>query len=368
MMIMNPLISIFQHDYHLNSFACSFLSSLSILCFASAGLLMPLVAKIKSTERIIAFSLTTVSISIFIRAVGNLPMIFFTSVIVGLAVAVLNFSLPVWVKEFDPEHSGLLTGVYITVMGIFASGAVAFAVPLSNLTRWGWRFAMVPLIVLGAFSSIWWLIKIRGEKPDGQEVLIPKFHRSAFRSGGAWSIAIFFGIQAFVGYGTVTWFPTIFISKGFSSNDAGYALAVAGLIGSLMSLAAPHYALKFNNLRASLIGLSFMLVLGLIGVIVDHGWHLIIWLILVNVALSVIFPLSLMLAVTRGGGAEETRSLSIMSQSVGYGIAFFGPGIVGATFDLTNDWNTALILPIVFSLLLAVMGYFAGAPERIQLE
>jgi CP family cyanate transporter-like MFS transporter len=368
MMIMNPLISIFQHDYHLNSFACSFLSSLSILCFAGAGLLMPLVAKIRSTERIIAFSLTAVAISIFIRAIGNLPIIFLTSVIIGLAVAVLNFSLPVWVKEFDAEHSGLLTGVYITVMGIFASAAVAFAVPLSNLTRWSWRFAMVPLIVLGAFSSIWWLIRVRGEKSNGQELLVPTFHRSTFRSRGAWSIAIFFGIQAFIGYGTVTWFPTIFISKGFTSNDAGYALAAAGLIGALISLAAPHYALKFRNLRATLIGLSIMLVLGLIGVIVDHGWHLIMWLIFVNIALSVTFPLCLMLAVTRGGGAEETRSLSIMSQSVGYAIAFFGPGIVGATYDLTHNWNTALILPIVLSIFLAIMGYFAATPERIRLE
>lgn len=75
-----------------------------------------------------------------------------------------------------------------------------------------------------------------------------------------------------------------------------------------------------------------------------------------------------MLTVTRSSSADETRSLSIMSQAVGYGLAFFGPGIVGATFDASKNWNIALIVPIGFSILLGVTGYFAGSPEKVVLS
>jgi len=366
--IMNPLIPTFEHQYHLNSFASSFLSSLSILCFAGAGLLMSLVAKIGGTERIIAFSLSVVTLAIFLRTIGNLPVIFFTSLLIGLAIAVLNFSLPVWVKENDAEHSGLLTGVYITVMGIFASAAIAVAVPLSHLTSWGWRFSMVPLILFSSMSSIWWLLKVRSTERPGKKIDLPKFHLSTFRNFGAWSIGLFFGIQSLIYYSTATWFPTILISKGFTSNNAGFAVAATGLIGALVGILAPHYASKLPNIRGLLVALSFMLAISFIGLIVDTGWHLVIWLVVASIALSITFPLSLMLAVTRGVGPGETRSLSIMSQSVGYALAFFGPGLVGATFDASKNWNVALVVPLLFSLILALIGYFAGKPEKIHLR
>jgi CP family cyanate transporter-like MFS transporter len=366
--IMNPLIPTFEHQYHLNSFASSFLSSLSILCFAGAGLLMSLVAKIGGTERIIAFSLSVVTLAIFLRTIGNLPVIFFTSLLIGLAIAVLNFSLPVWVKENDAEHSGLLTGVYITVMGIFASAAIAVAVPLSHLTSWGWRFSMVPLILFSSMSSIWWLLKVRSTERPGKKIDLPKFHLSTFRNFGAWSIGLFFGIQSLIYYSTATWFPTILISKGFTSNNAGFAVAATGLIGALVGILAPHYASKLPNIRGLLVALSFMLAISFIGLMVDTGWHLVIWLVVASIALSITFPLSLMLAVTRGVGPGETRSLSIMSQSVGYALAFFGPGLVGATFDASKNWNVALVVPLLFSLILALIGYFAGKPEKIHLR
>ncbi len=366
--IMNPLIPVFQHQYHINSFASSFLTSLSILCFAGAAFLMPLVAKIGGTNRVIALSLTTVTLAIFLRTVGTLPLIFASALLLGIAIAVLNFSLPVWVKENDDEHSGLLTGVYITVMGIFASGAIAFAVPLSHVTHWGWRFSMVPLILLGAFSSVWWLIITRHAHKTASLIEPPTFHFKTFKSTGAWAIAMFFGLQSIIFYGTATWFPTILVSKGFTLSDAGFAVAATGLFGSLIGISAPHYASLLPNIRTLLLGLSAVLAMAFGGIVFDKGWHLVLWLIIVNICLSITFPLSLMLTVTRSSSADETRSLSIMSQAVGYGLAFFGPGIVGATFDASKNWNIALIVPIGFSILLGVTGYFAGSPEKVVLS
>jgi len=366
--IMSPLIPILKEQYHLSSFLLSFLTSLTVLCFAGSAFLMPLVGKIGGTNRVISTSLIVLTTAIFLRAVGNVPMLFISSLTVGVAIAILNFTLPVWVKENTSEHSGLVTGIYITIMGVFAAISVAVAVPLAEATQWGWRLAMVPWIVIGLISSIWWLVRNSKSSKDAQMSISSKFHGQLLRKPGAWSIAIFFGLQSMLFYGTATWLPTILVSKGFTLSNAGFTVAITGLMGSVVGIAAPHFSSKLRNLRVLLALLGALVSLSFIGLIFDDGWRLILWLFISNIGLSISFPLSLLLTVTRSAGAGETRSLSIMAQSVGYLMAAFAPGIVGAIYDATLDWSIALIFPVVLGITLGAVGYFAGKPEKILIR
>ncbi len=365
--IMSPLYPILKEQYHLSSFHLSFLTSLSVLCFAGSAFLMPLVGKIGGTNKVIAWTLTVLTAAIFLRAVGNVPMLFISSITVGIAIAVLNFSLPVWVKENAPDHSGLLTGIYITIMGTFAALSVAVAVPLAEATSWGWRLSMVPWLVIGLISSMWWLIRISKSHEKGHMEASSKFHTALFKKPAAWSIAIFFGLQSMLFYGTATWLPTILVSKGYSLSHAGLAVSITGFMGSAIGIAAPHYASKLKNIRGFLLLMGLMISASFAAVIFDSGWRLVLWLLISNVGLSVTFPLSLLLTVTRSVDAGETRSLSIMAQSIGYLMAAFAPGIVGAIFDATLSWNSALIVPVVLGLILGAVGFFAGKREKIEI-
>lgn len=366
--IMSPLIPILKEQYHLSSFLLSFLTSLSVLCFAGSAFLMPLVGRIGGTNRVIAVALTVLTTAIFFRAIGNLPMLFISSLTVGIAIAILNFSLPVWVKENTSSHSGLVTGIYITIMGSFAALSIAVAVPLADASSWGWRLSMVPWIVIGLFSSAWWLLKISKASEKQHMQLSSTFHRQLLHRPGAWSIAVFFGLQSMIYYGTATWFPTILVSKGFTLSHAGFAVSITGLLGSIVGIAAPYYSSKLSDLRILLALTGGIVTLCLFGIIFDHGWHLNVWLLIANICLSITFPLSLLLTVTRSTGAGETRSLSIMAQAIGYSMAAISPGIVGAIFDATLNWNIALIFPVVLSIALATVGYFAGKPDKILIE
>jgi CP family cyanate transporter-like MFS transporter len=363
--IMSPLYPILKAQYHLSSFQLSFLTSLSVLCFAASAFLMPLVGKIGGTNKVIAFTLTVLSAAIFLRAIGNLPILFFSSVTVGIAIAVLNFSLPVWVKENAPAHSGLLTGIYITIMGSFAALSTAVAVPLAHATSWGWRFSMVPWLVIGIISSTWWLIRISRTPETTHMQISSKFHSVLLKKPGAWSIAVFFGLQSMLFYGTATWLPTILVSKGYTLSHAGLVVSLTGLAGSLIGIVAPHYSSKLKNIRVLLFLLGLMISASFAAVIFDHGGRLVIWLLISNIGLSITFPLSLLLTVTRSTEPGETRSLSIMAQSIGYLMAAFAPGIVGAIFDSTASWNIALTVPVVLGIILGLVGYFAGKPEKI---
>jgi CP family cyanate transporter-like MFS transporter len=365
--IMSPLYPILKEQYHLSSFHLSFLTSLSVLCFAGSAFLMPLVGKIGGTNKVIAWTLTVLTAAIFLRAVGNVPMLFISSITVGIAIAVLNFSLPVWVKENAPNHSGLLTGIYITVMGSFAALSVAVAVPLAEATSWGWRLSMIPWLVIGLISSTWWLIRISKAHETGHMEVSSKFHTALFRKPAAWSIAVFFGLQSMLFYGTATWLPTILVSKGYSLSNAGLAVSITGFMGSAIGIAAPHYASKLKNMRGFLFLMGLMISLSFAAVIIDSGPRLVIWLLISNIGLSVTFPLSLLLTVTRSIDAGETRSLSIMAQSIGYLMAAFSPGIVGAIFDATLSWRSALIVPVVLGIVLGLVGFFAGKSEKIAI-
>ena len=365
--IMSPLYPILKEQYQLSSFQLSFLTSLSVLCFAGSAFLMPLVGKIGGTNKVIAWALTVLSAAIFLRAIGNVPMLFISSITVGIAIAVLNFSLPVWVKENAPDHSGLLTGIYITIMGTFAALSVAVAVPLAEASQWGWRLSMIPWLVIGVISSTWWVFRNSKLQDSGHMQVSAKFHTALFRKPGAWSIAIFFGLQSMLFYGTATWLPTILVSKGYTLSHAGLVVSITGLLGSLVGITAPHYASKLKNIRTLLFLLGLMVSASFVALIFDSGWRLIIWLLISNIDLSVTFPLSLLLTVTRSIDAGETRSLSIMAQSIGYLMAAFAPGIVGAIFDSTLSWGIALFVPVALGIALAVVGYFAGKAEKIEI-
>jgi CP family cyanate transporter-like MFS transporter len=194
-----------------------------------------------------------------------------------------------------------------------------------------------------------------------------KFHTALFRKPAAWSIAVFFGLQSMLFYGTATWLPTILVSKGYSLSNAGLAVSITGFMGSAIGIAAPHYASKLKNMRGFLFLMGLMISLSFAAVIIDSGPRLVIWLLISNIGLSVTFPLSLLLTVTRSIDAGETRSLSIMAQSIGYLMAAFSPGIVGAIFDATLSWRSALIVPVVLGIVLGLVGFFAGKSEKIAI-
>ena len=329
---------------------------------------MPLAGRIGGTNRIIATALSVLTGAMVIRALGNLATLYLSSLAVGIAIAVLNFVLPVWLKENAPEYSGLITGIYIAIMGIFAALSMAVAVPLAEATSFGWRLSMLPWIALGLISAIWWIVmNIRDKSPSTLQVT-RTFHRVLLKDLGAWSIAVFFGLQSMLFYGSATWLPTILVSKGFTLSHAGFLVSIAGLVGSMVGIAAPHYASKAADLRPLLFGISALVIISFGALIFDSGWHLIIWLSLANICMSSTFPIAMLLTVTRSADASETRSLSIMSQFIGYVMAATAPGILGAVFDATGNWNLVLTIPAGIGVLLCGVALVAGRPEKIALS
>jgi CP family cyanate transporter-like MFS transporter len=219
---------------------------------------------------------------------------------------------------------------------------------------------MMPWLIFGLFASIWWLKMNRNKVELAEIEMSPHFHVRFFHNVDAWAITLFFGFQSMMAYGIATWLPSILLSKGYSLSEAGYAVSATGLMGSLFGTFIPYFAVKIKKFRALVIGAALLISTSFTALIFDHGWHLLIWLLLGSVGLAVSFQVSLLLTIFRGASPGETRSLSIMSQSIGYLMATFAPGMVGAIYDATGNWNEALALPIALGLVVAAVGVVAA--------
>jgi CP family cyanate transporter-like MFS transporter len=367
LVVINPLLPILKSEYHLSTFVQSLFSAIPLICFAGTAIAMRYINRLGDTNRVITIALGTLAFSLFMRATFAIPTLLIFSISMGIAIATLNYMLPVWLKENGGTKSGILTGTYVAIMGTCVSISLAIAVPLAHATSIGWRLSMVPWIITGTIAAIWWYLKMPHNSHAKDYQSVPHFFANPLlKNRSAWAITLFFGLISMTFYATSTWGPTILVSKGFTLTHAAWIVAISNLIGSILGIAIPQYLSKKSDMRLALVALALLVALSFLGVGIDHGNRIIIWMILANIGMAICFPLSLLLAVLRGNDATQTRLLSIMMQSVGYLMAAFSPTIMGAFFDLTSSWSKALGYVVVLGALQAVISWEVGKASKIH--
>lgn len=366
LVVINPLLPILKDEYHLSTFVQSLFSAIPLICFASTAIIMRYINRLGDTNRVITVALGVLAFSLFMRATFGIPTLLLFSISMGIAIATLNYMLPVWLKENGGNKSGLLTGTYVAIMGTCVSISLAIAVPLAHATSIGWRLSMVPWIITGTLAAIWWFIKMPHKSHNDNYQAAPHFFANPLlKNKSAWAITLFFGLISMVFYATSTWGPTILVSKGFTLTHSAWIVSISNLIGSVLGIFIPHYVSKKSDMRAALVFLSALIALSFLGVGLDHGNRIIIWMILANIGMAICFPLSLLLAVLRGSDPVQTRLLSIMMQSVGYLMAAVSPTIMGAIFDTSSSWPVALMFVVVLGVLQALISWEVGKSKKI---
>jgi len=366
--MIGPLLPILKVDFNLSTVSQSVLTGISVFAFSLMALVMHQVNRLGSTNQVLTLSAVLLSIGLFSRMVSGFYGLFIFSLVIGISIAVINFMLPVWVKENSAQGSGYITGIYAAIMGVCGSLAVAAAVPLAKLTHYSWRLSMAPATVLALGVALIWLFKFRETKTATEDVIKGQsiLKHPLFKSPSAWAVALFFGCQSMMFYSTATWIPTILLTKGFTLSEAGVALASATFIGSIAGIFVPHLASMREDARPLLAAISLVCIGAFAAIALDSGPRIILWLILGNISLFISFPLSLLLCVTKSSSPEQTKYLSIMSQSIGYFLAAIAPLLMGVIFEITLNWDLTLVFIMVLGLIQLLSGFFAGKPGKIK--
>lgn len=366
LVLIGPLIPILKVYFDLSNTALAILAGIPMLCFAASSLIMNYVAKLGSSNTIIRLALFTLTVGLIARTFTGLPGLYIFTFVIGVAIAIMNYEIPVWVKEHAENSAGFMTGIYVTIMGVFAAISIAITVPLAELNFLEWRMSMLPWIAFAIFTSIYWWQRVPRERGVQSAEAVHFWRSWLFRRVEAWALVLFFGFESMTFYATATWLPTLLTEKDFTLAQAALAVSLSGLIGSLVGLTAPHYISKLADQRFVLALVSVLSALSFFMISLQSGSILLLWLILSNIGISIAFPMALLLAGTKSVSPEDTRILSTMMQSIGYVLSASGPLLMGRVFEISGSWNIALAAVSVVCLFQMLMALVVGKPGRIR--
>lgn len=373
-----PVLSNIRDDLGLSSSAASFLVSLPLLAFAVVSPFVPRVALRLGLERTIAAALGVLAVGLVVRSTPPTVLLWVGTLLIGVAIAVLNVVLPSWVKRDFPTKIGQVTGAYSAVQSGFAAVASGVAVPVAGLSGLGWRlpaamWAGMALIAVGVLLPLMWREagETTEEATDAPGLVTTDTGHAAhpgpplWRSLLAWQVAAFMGLQSTNYYVLITWLPSIEQDAGISDTTAGLHLVLFSIFGIGGSLGCSALLARLRNQQVLGACIALVLVVANLGIMLAPG-ATVVWACVAGIGggSSIVFALSLF--GMRARSHRTAASLSGMAQSLGYILAAVGPVAVGALHDATGSWTPPMAVLLVLSGCLVVAGLLAGRDRTVD--
>ncbi len=352
-----PLIDSIRTGLDLSSSAAGLLITLPLLAFAAVSPFGSLLAKKFGIERSLLAALLVIIAGILLRSAGSAATLYVGTAIIGGGIAIGNVLLPGLLKRSFPQQITKFTAIYVLTMGVASAVGSVYAIPLAQLSDYGWRFAMAALAVLPLISAFIWLPQLRKHTEVKGGISTPS--APVWHSALAWQVSLFLGFNSLVYYIMTTWLPTML-------TDVGYTAAEAGNLHGLMQFAAATPGLlivplvgRFKDQRGIAFGVSLLTVLSIIGLMLAPGFA-IFWTCLFGFSAGATLILGLSFVSLRAANTLQAAALSGMAQCIGYMLAAIGPTLIGMIHDAQGNWNATLLICAGAAFMMALLGLFAG--------
>ncbi|HEY8453000.1 MAG: MFS transporter [Micromonosporaceae bacterium] len=424
-----PLLETIRADLGLSATGAGALSMLPLLAFAAVSPLAPALARRLGLERALGGALVLLVVGTLLRSGPGVAALFGGTVLIGVGIGLVNVLLSALVKRDYSHRVAALTGVYTTVMSGFAMIASGLAVPIATVAPGGWRTSLAVWVGFAAVAAAVWLRpggpdaspaartgaggEAAGAGPGGRDTagtgpvgagvagtgsaetaavnpgpvgagpagtgpsgpgpagpapavaLSGRPARSVWRSGLAWQLTFFFGLQSMGFYVAVNWLAAILHSRGTSMAAAGWYVALMQLTGLVASAVTPVLVRRLPDQRLLAAGAALLGVVSYPALVVASGLAL-VWSATLGLGQGVSITLALSLFALRARDAAQAAALSGMGQSLGYVLAGLGPLVFGALHDLTGDWTVPLLLVTAAIGVQGVLAFGAGRVRYVR--
>ncbi|MCM4172354.1 MFS transporter [Arenibacter sp. TNZ] len=360
-----PLINHIRQATGLSNSMLGLLTTLPLIAFGVVSTLTPLFTRRFGIGGTLLGAMLLLVLGIGIRSLDGTFLLYFGTLLLGIAIAFGNVLLPGLTKRNFSSNSGYITSLYSSVMAVGASLAAGISVPLADNYGLGWRVSLGVWAILALIAFFVWLPQLSRLKKSEEKRSFPKAMKSLGQSGLAWKIALFMGLQSLTFYVILAWLPAILQSRGYDAEFSGWMLSLSQAAGILGSLVVPTLAGRKNDQRGIVWFLIIVEVIGLVGLLFPQIGLVPVWVSLIGFVLGGTFGLALLFLVLRSQNAESATELSGMAQSIGYIVAATGPIIFGSIFDFTGSWTYSLLLLILFAALKLYMGLGSGRPGKV---
>ena len=166
----------------------------------------------------------------------------------------------------------------------------------------------------------------------------------------AWLMAFAFAVNTFCYFGVAAWLPKILADMlEMGPNDAGFAASIYHIVGvaaPLSMMAVQKMIRAQTSTILTLVSLSWLLMpIGML--LLPGGWAL--WSACGGLGQGAFFSITFTLVIERTTNMAQTRTLSALVQSIGYGFGALGPWVLGRMYDMTANWLWPFILLTVLT-------------------
>ena len=360
-----PLIEEIRDSTGLSNTLLGLLTTLPLIAFGVVSTLTPLFTKRFGIGGTLLGAMILLTIGISLRSIEWIPALYLGTFLLGIAIALGNVLLPSLTKRNFSENSGFITSMYSSIMSVGAALAAGLSVPLADNLNLGWRGSLVVWSLLSFIAIFIWMPQVGKLKKSTSNRSFAVAMKKMVKSKLAWKIALFMGLQSMVFYTILAWLPVILQSRGYDAAFAGWMLSLSQATGIIGSLVIPYLAGKQKNQRGIVVVLVLLELISLIGLLFPEFGMVALWVSILGIALGGTFGLALLFLVLRSHDTESATELSGMAQSVGYLVAATGPMLFGAIFDITGNWDYAIMVLFGISFIKLYMGLGAGKAEKV---
>ncbi|MFI6683299.1 CynX/NimT family MFS transporter [Streptomyces sp. NPDC050485] len=357
---------------HMSGGIAGVLTSVPAFCFALFGIMAPRLARRFGPGAVVLAGMAAVTAGLLLRSLAGGTVTFLAaSVLALMGIALSNVLMPVIVKRYFPDRVGSMTGLYSMALAAGTSLAAVTTVPITDALGGSWRQGLGIWALLAVVAVAVWIPLARDRSgsadpaPSSRAQAAPALRIT--RSGTAWALACFFGLQATGAYITMGWMPTIFRDAGVSAGTAGLLLSITMVMGVPLGFVIPWLVNRLRSQGPIVVALGTCGLAGYAGLYFAPAAGAWVWALLLGIS-NCAFPLALTMISKRSRTGAGVVRLSAFAQCVGYLLSIPGPLLVGVLHDRSGGWDLPIALMAVLMVPQIAVGVLAGRDRTIEDE
>lgn len=352
-----PLVGQIQTDLGLNAFVAGFLTTIPLVAFS---LTAPFAGKlaVRLDTRVLLVGCLLVSIAgLLLRSYAGVVGLFVGTGLLGVSLGTMNVLLPALLRSHYTRRLGTVMGIYSTAMT--AASAIVSGISIALAASIGWEGSLASCAVFAVLAIVLFLLTgrtfagkltLRGALPEGR----------CFRRGHI-AVAVFMGLQSFLFFSILAWFPSIIEPRTTVANASGTLLLLLQLCCLGPTFLIPILFQHCRRIDLLAFGCTLGFVLGFVLVLFANSFFLlVIGSIILGLAVGSTLSLAISLVAAQGRNPAETAKISGYCQCISYALAAFGPTGLGYVYDACGTWDPVLWCMIALSVLMALVGLRAG--------
>ena len=351
-----PLLERIGDDLHLSRAWTGALTTLPVLCMGVFAPTAQRMAHRLGREQATAVAMAVLAVGSAMRLGGeHLVLLYLGTLLAGFGIAVGGTIAPGIVKEYFPEHVGLVTAGYMLAMMGGAAAAAAASVPLANgLGSWPGSLASWAVLAVIATALAWPVARRAAAHRTASGVAAEQRLPLPWRHPTAWLVATYLALQSWQFYSQLTWVPPFYEAHGWSPTRAGLLLSVFSAMQVVSGVAGPVVAHRVHDRRPLLAGSVVSVAVGLLGMLLAPELAPWVWVALLGLGLGSGFALGLVLFADYSSTPAGSARLSALAFLISYSLAAAGPVVVGALRDATGSFRLPFTILLVMLLPQAV--------------